>query len=77
MHNLIFDYSNGNFIHPISGNMGIDSAGHHHMRMGSNMSMDMKTGELHFISSWEDINIYTPKQHFRFDWDNDDDDDDF
>ena len=50
MCNPIFDYDDGNFIYQTSGNMGIDSDGDLHMRMGDNMSMDMDTGELHFNS---------------------------
>lgn len=53
MHNPIFDYDDGDFIYQTSGNMGIDSDGNLHMRMGDNMSMDMETGELHFNSGWE------------------------
>ena len=53
MRNSIFDYDNGDFIFPTSGNTGIDSDGNLHMRMGDNMSMNMETGELHFTSSWK------------------------
>lgn len=53
MSNPIFDYDNGDYIYPTSGNMGIDSEGNPHMRMGDNMSMDMESGEIHFISSWK------------------------
>ena len=48
----IFDYDDSDFIFPTSNNMGIDSNGNFHMRMGDNMSMDMETGELHFTSGW-------------------------
>lgn len=61
MRNPIFDYDDGDFIYQTSGNMGIDSDGNLHMRMGDNISMDMDTGELHFNSGWR----------------NDDEDDDF
>ena len=53
MCNPIFDYDDGDFIYQTSGNMGIDSDGDLHMRMGDNMSMDMDTGELHFNSGWK------------------------
>ena len=53
MSNSIFDYDNGDFIFPTSGNMGIDSDGNLHMRMGDNMSMNMETGELNFTSRWK------------------------
>ena len=52
MCNPIFDYDDGDFIHQTSSNMGIDSDGDLHMRMGDNMSMDMDTDELHFNSGW-------------------------
>lgn len=61
MNGSIFDYEDGNFIHQTSDNMGIDSNGDLHMRMGDNMSMNMDTGELHLTSSWN----------------NDDDDEDY
>lgn len=56
MRNPIFDYDEGNFIYPTSGNMGIDADGNFHMRMGDNTSMDLDTGELHFNSGWQDSN---------------------
>ena len=53
MRNPIFDYDDGDFIFQASDNMGIDSDGNLHMRMGDNMSLDMDNGELHFNSGWE------------------------
>ena len=50
----IFDYDDGDFIFQTSDNMGIDSDGDMHIRMGDNMSMDFSTGELHFTSGWKD-----------------------
>ena len=41
-------------MYTVSDNMAIDSDGHMLMRMGDNMAMDMDSGELHIISSWED-----------------------
>lgn len=38
----------------VSDNMAIDSDGNMMMRMGDNMALDMDSGELHIISSWED-----------------------
>ena len=56
MCNPIFDYDDGDFIYQTSGNMGIDSDGDLHMRIGDNMSMDMpysqvlhKTRHLAFV----------------------------
>ena len=53
MRNSIFDYDDGDCIFQTSDNMGIDSDGNLHMRMGDNMSLDMDNGELHFNSSWK------------------------
>ena len=52
MYNPIFDYDDGDFIYQTSSNLGFDSNGDMHMRMGDNMSMDMDTGELHLTSGW-------------------------
>ena len=49
-----FDYDDGNFADTVSDNRAIDSDGHMMMGMGDNMAMDMDSGELHFISSWDD-----------------------
>ena len=38
MRNPIFDYDDGDFIYQTSGNMGIDSDGDLHMRMGCKFS---------------------------------------
>ncbi len=54
MYNPIFNYDGGNFIYPTSDNMGFDSEGNLHMRMGDNMSMNLETGELHVTSGWND-----------------------
>ncbi len=48
-----FDYDNGDFAHTVSDNMAINSNGDFLMRMGNNMAMDMDTGDIHFISGWE------------------------
>ena len=47
-----FDYDDGDCVHSISDNMAIDSGGNMMMRVSDNMAMDMNSGELHFISSW-------------------------
>ena len=41
-----FDYDDGDYVH------SIDSDGNMMMRMSDNMAMDMDSGELHFVSSW-------------------------
>ena len=47
-----FDYDNGDYVHSISDNMAIGADGNMMMRMSDNMAMDMDSGELHFVSSW-------------------------
>lgn len=49
-----FDYDDGDYVHGISDNMGIDSDGDIMMRISDNMAMDMDSGELHIVSSWDD-----------------------
>ena len=49
----IFDFEDGDFIFSSSGNLGIDSDGNLMMRISDNMAMDMDSGELHFVSSWD------------------------
>ena len=51
-----FDYDDGDFAYTISDNMAIDSGGHLMMHMCDNMAMDMDSGDIHFISSWNDEN---------------------
>lgn len=48
-----FDYDDCDYVHGISDNMAIDSDGNMMMRMSDNMAMDMDSGELHFVSSWD------------------------
>ena len=50
----IFNMDDGDYIFSTSGNMGFDSDGNITMRMSDNMAMDMDSGELHFVSSWDD-----------------------
>ena len=47
-----FDYEGGNFAYSNSDNMAINSDGDLLMRMGTNMAIDMNSGELHIISGW-------------------------
>lgn len=53
MCNTIFDYDDEDYIYHTSGNMGFDSDGNPHLRMGNNMSMNTDAGELHFNSNWQ------------------------
>lgn len=49
-----FDYDDGDFLHPISNNMAMDSDGDLMLRVSDNMAMDLDTGDLHFVSGWND-----------------------
>jgi len=49
----IFDIDDGDFIFRTSDSMGMDSDGNTMMRMSDNTAIDMESGELHFISSWD------------------------
>ena len=51
---MFFDAEDGDFGFAISGNMGMDSDGNMMMRVGDNMAMDMDSGEMHFVSGWDD-----------------------
>ncbi|MFA0815682.1 MAG: hypothetical protein ACC608_07805 [Anaerofustis sp.] len=53
MNKCFFDYEDGDFCNCISDSMAMDSKGHMLMRMSGNMAMDVNSGELHIISSWE------------------------
>ena len=48
-----FDYDGGDYCCSISNNMALDSKGNLLMRVGSSMAMDMNSGQLHTISSWD------------------------
>ncbi len=50
----IWDFEDGDFIMDIGGDTGLDSDGNMMIKMGSNMAMDMKTGDLHIVSGWDD-----------------------
>ena len=49
-----FDYSEGEYIVPVSDNMAMNSDGDLMMRMGNGMAMDLDSGDLHFVSGWDD-----------------------
>ena len=54
----IFDYNDGDNLIVISNNMAIDSDGHTMMRISDNMAMDMDSGNIHYISSWDEEDEY-------------------
>ena len=53
MSKLIFDMDDGDYIFASSGRFGFDSDGSMMMRMSDNMAMDMDSGEIHFVHSWD------------------------
>ncbi len=51
---MVYDYDDGDVIFTTSDDMGIDSNGDVHVKMGDNLSMNMNTGEMHITSGWPD-----------------------
>ena len=51
---MFFDAEDGDFGFAFSDNIGMDSDGDMMMRVGDNMAMDMDSGEMHFVSGWDD-----------------------
>ncbi len=54
MSKQILDFDDGDLIFTTSGNIGFDSDGKMMMKMSDNMAMDMDSGEIHFVSSWDE-----------------------
>ena len=50
----ILGFDDGDFIFSTSGNIGFDSDGNMMMKMSDNMALDMDSGEIHFVSSWDE-----------------------
>lgn len=48
----IFDFDDGDFAFPLSGDYALDSDGDLMFRMDDNMAMDMDSGDIHFVSDW-------------------------
>ena len=48
----VFDYNDGDFIFSTS-SLGFDSDGNMMMHLGDNMALEVDSGELHIVSSWE------------------------
>ncbi len=53
MGKMLFDYEDDDFIFSLSDNMAMDSEGNLMSRFGDHMAMDMNSGEMHIISSWQ------------------------
>lgn len=54
MSKQILDFDDGDFIFSTSENIGFDSDGNMMMKMSDNMALDMDSGEIHFVSSWDE-----------------------
>ena len=54
MSKQILDFDDVDFIFSTSGNIGFDSDGNMMMKMSDNMALDMDSGEIHFVSSWDE-----------------------
>lgn len=50
---MAFDISDGDLIFG-GDDIGFDSDGHMMQNLGGGMAMDMDTGDLHFVSGWDD-----------------------
>ena len=59
-----FDFSDGDFIFG-DDNLGFDTEGHMMMGIGSNMMMDMETGDIHFTSGDSNNKIWSDEEN---DW---------
>ena len=54
MSKQILDFDDGDFIFSTSENIGFDSDGNMMIKMSDNMALDMDSGEIHFVSSWDE-----------------------
>ena len=54
MSKQILDFDDCDFVFSTSGNIGFDSDGNMMMKMSDNMALDMDSGEIHFVSSWDE-----------------------
>ena len=50
---MFFDFKDGDFCKSLSDSLGIDSKGDLMLRMSDNAAIDLKSGDLHLISSWD------------------------
>ena len=62
MGKFFFDLSDGEFAYALSDDVAMDFDGNMMMRMSDNMAMDMDSGDLHFVTGWEneDQKIFDP-----------------
>ena len=50
----IFDLDDDDFVFPLSNDMAMDSNGDLMIRLGSNMALDLESGDLHMVMGWDD-----------------------
>ena len=48
----IFDLDDDDFVFPLSNDMAMDSNGDLMIRLGSNMALDLESGDLHMVMGW-------------------------
>ena len=51
---MFFDITDGDLIMPTGDKMAMNSKGDFFMNMGNNLSMNMKDGNIHITSGWND-----------------------
>jgi len=57
MRKFIWDLDDDDYIFSLSDRMAIDSDGNMMMRISDNMAMEMDSGDIHFVLSWEDESL--------------------
>ena len=53
MGDFFFDLDSGDFCSSISDSMAINAKGDVLMKLSDHMALDMNTGDLHFMSGWD------------------------
>ena len=49
----IFDLDDDDFVFPLFNDMAMDSNGDLMIRLGSNMALDLESGDLHMVMGWD------------------------
>lgn len=50
----VFDLDDDDFVLPLSEDMAMNSDGNLMRRFGSNMALDLESGDLHIVTGWDD-----------------------
>lgn len=50
----LFGLDGDDFVFPLSNNMAMDSDGDLMIRVGSNVALNLESGDLHMIMGWDD-----------------------